>query len=158
MRKFFYGLGVFTAFVIVAGGIGLFILSRNGNALDTASKAYVEDSVVAIAANWNVDELWKRASPHLRTIARPEDIRGFFDAAKGALGPLVAYQGSEGEALMSVINTHSQVSAKYIARGQFQKGNADFQVVLIKQGDSWMIEGFHINSSALMQRMVGVKS
>ncbi len=124
MRKFFYGLGILTAVAIVAGGVGFFILARDGAALDTASKVYVEDSVVAIAANWDADELWKRASPHLRTMMRQADLRGLFDAAKGALGPLPDYRGSKGEALISVMNAQTTVSAKYLAGGHFQKGDA----------------------------------
>jgi len=158
MRKFFLGLGVVAASVIVAAGIGLFVLARNGNALDQMSKAYVEDSVVAIAANWDANEFWKRASPHLRTTIKQDDVRGLFDAAKGALGSLVDYRGSKGEALISVMNARSTVSARYVANGHFQKGDAQFQIVLVKQGDAWMIEGFHINSPALMQRLVGVRS
>ena len=158
MRKFFFGLGVFAAFVIVAGGLGFFILARNGNALDTASKAYVEESVVAIAANWDVDELWKRASPRLRTTVKPDEIRGLFDAAKGALGPLVDYRGSQGEAMMSLQNASPAVSAQYIANCSFQKGNAEIRITLVKQGDTWLIRGFHINSTAMMKRLVGVRS
>ncbi|MGB7257429.1 MAG: hypothetical protein WBD48_05075 [Pseudolabrys sp.] len=158
MRKFFYGLGIFAAIVIVAGGIGFFVLARNGAALDTASKAYVKDSVVTIATNWDSNELWKRASPHLRTMAKQEELRGFFDAARDALGPLVEYRGSQGQSLMSVVNSQSRVSASYVAQCHFQKGDAVIQVALVKQGDTWMIEGFHINSSVLMKRLVGLKS
>lgn len=158
MRKFFYGLGVITAVAIVAGGIGLFMLARSGAALDTASKAYVEDTVVTVASNWNADELWKRASPHLRTIATRNDIRGLFDTARQALGPLLEYRGSQGQALISTMNSQTALSAKYVARAHFQNGDADLQLVLVKQGDEWMIEGFHINSSALMQKLVGTRS
>jgi transposase len=158
MRKFFYGLGVITAVAIVAGGIGLFLLARNGAALDTASKAYVENTVVTVASNWNADELWKRASPHLRTIATRNDMRGLFDTARQALGPLLEYRGSQGQALISTMNSQTTISAKYVARAHFQNGDADLQFVLVKQGDEWMIEGFHINSSALMQKLVGTRS
>ncbi len=34
MRKFFLGLGVLTALLLVAGGIGFFVLARNGEALE----------------------------------------------------------------------------------------------------------------------------
>jgi hypothetical protein len=158
MRKFFCGLGVFTAVAIVAGGIGLFMLARNGAALDTASKAYVEDTVVIVASKWNADELWKRASPHLRTIATRDDMRGLFDTARQALGPLLEYRGSQGQALISTMNSQTTISAKYVARAHFQNGDADLQFVLVKQGDEWMVEGFHINSSALMQKFVGTRS
>ena len=35
---------------------------------------------------------------------------------------------------------------------------AEIKLLLIKQGDAWMIEGFHINSSALMRQLVGMRS
>jgi hypothetical protein len=158
MRRFFYGLGLLTAVLVVAGGIGLFVLFRNGAALDTMSKAYVEESVVAIAANWDANELWKRASPRLRTMTKPDEIRGLFEAAKDALGPLLEYRGSQGQAMMWAMNSQTKVSAQYVANCSFQRGNAQVQIALIKQGDRWMIEGFHINSSALMKRLVGVRS
>jgi transposase len=158
MRKFFYGLGVITAIAIVAGGIGLFMLARNGAALDAASKAYVEDTVVTVAAKWDADEFWKRASPHLRANVTRNDMHGLFDTARQALGPLLEYRGSQGQALMSTMNAQTTISAKYVASAHFQNGDADIQFVLVKQGDAWLIEGFHINSSALMQKLVGTRS
>jgi hypothetical protein len=81
MRKFFYGLGVFTAVVILAGGIGIFALARNGAALDRTSKAYTQDAVVAIATHWDAVELWKRASPHLRAMASFDKMRALMSSA-----------------------------------------------------------------------------
>jgi hypothetical protein len=156
MRKFFFGLGVLAAILIVAGGVGFFFLSRDGAALDRMSKAYVDDSVVAITANWDVDELWKRASPHLRQITKEEQIRGLFDMAKSALGPLAEFRGSEGEAIISIKDAH--VAAEYLAKGRYQKGDASLRIALVKQGDTWMIEGFRINSNALLKRLVGTRS
>ena len=158
MRKFFYGLGIFTALLITASGLGFYVLARDGAALDRVSKAYVEDSIVAVAANWNVDELWKRTIPHFRQTTNVDDVRGLFDAARSALGPLVEYRGSEGEAAISVHPSNTIVSAKYVAKAHFEKGDALVQLTLLKQGDAWMIEGFHIRSSALMRKLVGVRS
>jgi hypothetical protein len=158
MRKFFMIVGIVAVIAILGGGVGVFVLARNGAALDSASKAYTEASVPAIAANWDVDALWKRASPALRKVATRDQIEGMFIAAKQALGPMVEYRGSRGQAMMGVNNTHPVVSAQYVASARFQKGAADFRVGLVKIGDDWMIQGFHIDSPALMQRLVGTKS
>jgi hypothetical protein len=158
MRKFFLGLGVLTALLLVAGGIGFFVLARNGEALDKMSKAYVDDSVLAIAANWNVDELWKRAGPRLRASVKREDLRNLFDALGGALGQMAEYDGSAGQATMSVVNAQSTVGASYIANARFRKGEAAISVALVKVGDAWMIEGFHVNSPALLKNLAGVRS
>src|SRR5665213_1640364 len=117
MRKFLFGLGVITAVLIGFGAVSLFVLSRNGAALDAQSKSYVEDSVVSIATGWNTDELWKRASPHLRKMTTRDDLRRFLEAAKDALGPLVEYRGARGEAMMSLVNSTKTVSARYVAKG-----------------------------------------
>jgi hypothetical protein len=71
---------------------------------------------------------------------------------------MLEYRGSKGQALMSVVNAHSVVSAQYVASGSFQKGAADFRINLVKQNETWMIEGFHIDSPAMMKRLVGVRS
>ena len=42
MRRFFYGLGIVTAVILVAVAIGLFVLIRNGATLDRESKSYAE--------------------------------------------------------------------------------------------------------------------
>jgi hypothetical protein len=156
MRKFFFGLGVLAAVLIVAGGVGFFFLSRNGAALDRMSKAYVDDSIVAITTNWDVDELWKRASPHLRRTSNESQVRGMFDAAKDALGPLVEFRGSRGEAIISIKD--ASVSADYLAVGHYRNGDASVRIALVKRGDTWMIEGFRINSNTLMRRLVGMRS
>jgi len=156
MRKFFFGLGVLAAVLIVAGGVGFFFLFRSGAELDRMSKAYVDKSVVAITANWDVDELWKRASPHLRQITNENQIRGLFDAAKDALGPLVEFRGSRGDAIISLKDR--SVSADYLAVAHYRNGDASMRIALVKRGDTWMIEGFRINSNALMKRLVGMRS
>jgi hypothetical protein len=87
-----------------------------------------------------------------------EDLQALFDASRDALGPLLEYRGSEGQALMAVINSQTAVSAEYVARARFEKGDADLRLSLIKQGDAWLVEGFHIGSPAVMHRVVGVRS
>jgi hypothetical protein len=127
-------------------------LARNGMALDSASKAYVKQSVVAITTNWNTNELWKRASPHLLQIATRRKVARLFAAAKYRLGALRDYRGSKGQALMSVVNAHIRVSAQYIVNASFQRGDARLRVSVVKQDGRWMIEGFYIGAPTLTPR------
>jgi hypothetical protein len=158
MRKFFFGFGIVMACLIVAGGVGLFILFRNGSALDAESKAYVEDTVVAIGSDWDADELWKRSTPHFRQATRREDLRALFDAARGALGRFVQYRGSSGQAMMSFVNAATSVTANYDAKATFEKGDVHFLIGMVKSGLEWRIEGFHINSDVLTKSLVGARS
>lgn len=154
MRKFLFALGAVILVLVIAGGVGLFFAARNGAALNAESKAYVDDAVVAITAHWSVDELMTRSTPQLRQITKPDVLRGLFDAASTALGPLVKYDGAKGEAVMSTrTGSGTTISARYFAHARFQKGDADFVVVLLKINGSWKIEGFHINSDALMRAL-----
>ncbi len=158
MRKFFFGLGIVTACLVVAAGIGVFFLARGGMALDAESKAYVDKSVTAITLDWDADALWQQSSPHFRQMTKQEDLRNFFDAAREALGRLVATRGATGQATISVVNAVKIVTANYTVRAQFEKGDADILVGVVKNGSQWRIEGFHINSGTLMRSLVGLKS
>src|SRR5262249_4293418 len=156
MRKALSLLGALALLLIVGGGIGLFKMVRNTAALEAESRAYVEDAVVNIAAQWSKDELLKRATPHLRSIAPPEDLRSLFEAAAAGLGPFVSYVGSKGGTMVSVMTgSGTNISAKYVARATFQKGDADFQITLLKVDGTWMIEGFYIGSLAMMRNLSG---
>ncbi len=159
MRKFFYFLGALVALLVVGGGIGLFVLARNGAALDAESKAYVDDAVVTITAHWSTDELLKRATPHLLQITKPDDLQALFDGASMALGPLVDYQGAKGDSMISaMVGSGTTVTAKYIARVKCQKGDADLRLMLLKVDGSWKIEGFYVGSSALLGTLAGRRS
>jgi len=158
MRKFFFGFGVLMAALMVGGAVGLFALSRDGAALDAQSHAYVDDAVVKISRHWDAAALWQRASARFRKTTKEDDLYAFFEAADDALGPLTVYRGARGEATISFLDGGTHVSARYIAQVSFAKGDAEIQVVAVKTGDAWRIKGFHINSSALMKHMVGLKS
>jgi hypothetical protein len=159
MRKFLYTLGGLAALLVVGAGVGLFVLSRNGAALDAESKLYVDDAVLTITAHWQPEELMKRATPHLRQITRPDDLQVLFDAAATGLGPLVDYEGAKGDSMVSaIVGSGTTISATYVARAKFQKGDANLQLTLLKIDGNWKIEGFRIHSSALMSSIAGRRS
>ena len=158
MRKFFVGLGIAFAVLVVAGGVAFGVLAWNGAALDKSSQAYVDQSVVAIAADWNADELWKRAGPRLRHAVKETDLRDLVAGLRAALGPLAEYDGSRGQAIISVVNAQTQTSAQYVAKGRFEKGEAEVKIALVRSGDSWLIEGFHVSSPVLARNLIGFRS
>jgi hypothetical protein len=158
MRKLFFGLGVVFAVIIGAGAVGLFTLARSGGALDAESAAYVRDSVVTIAGDWNVEELWNRSSLRFRKASTKQDLRNFFDVAKGSLGRLLEYRGATGEARIDISPAGQTTTARYDAKATFEKGDADIVVNAVKVGSDWHIEGFHINSTTFMRALVGTRS
>ena len=158
MRNFFFGLGVIAAALVGAITVGTVVVVRNGAGLDAESKAIVNDYVVNIAGHWDSDALWQRATPRFQTTTSREEMRAFFTAAQGALGSLIALRDTRGGVTMAFFNSSKSISATYIARGAFEKGDADLQIAMLKVGPNWLIEGFHIASPELMKNLIRVRS
>ncbi len=159
MRKFFYGFGIVTAVLAVVVAIGIFFVARDGNALDAESKAYVEESVTAISAHWDKKELEQRATPELKQKLSPAEVDTLFDALSTGLGPLIEYRGAKGQAtVLATIGSGTVRSANYVASARYQKGEAEIRIGLLKVDDRWMIQGFYVNSNALLANLAGRKS
>src|ERR1700691_4987116 len=78
--------------------IAVAFIAYTGRGLDKESKTYADAAVVAIASQWNEQDLTDRASPQfMATVKDPADL----DRVVGGwrrLGPLKKYGGSKGEA------------------------------------------------------------
>jgi hypothetical protein len=154
MGRLFRLIGIVGVLLVVGGGVGFFFLARTGAALDASSRSYADQAVVAIAKTWNTDELWKRASPEFKKSTQPDDLAMLFDAANAALGPLVEYEGAQGDALIAkAIGSDGDIRARYVAQGRFAKDQAVFDISLRQINDVWMIDGFHVRSASLMKRL-----
>ncbi len=152
-KKFLVVLGA-GLLVLVAWGIigfGVLKLWSYGSQLGAGSKAYVDEVVPQIVSSWNSRELMDRASPELIATASPEKIDKVFRAFSDRLGPLKTYEGSRGQARVSVTPQTGKVSvASYVAEATFEKAKASIHVNLIMQDGKWQIMGFHVNSDALI--------
>lgn len=100
MRKFFYALGISAFLLIVVAGIGTGFAAYKGTRLDAESRAFVDSAVPAITAHWDKEQLRERASPQLRRNLKPVRLTALFEMFS-QLGPLVAYEGARGQAMMS---------------------------------------------------------
>jgi hypothetical protein len=150
MKRILIALGVaFLALVVVV----VAFIGHNaftGSALDKESKAYVDAAVPAIISSWNEQELLKRASPEFQHATGPGDVDRLFGWFR-TLGQFQKYEGANGEATISVTpQTGRVISARYVAKAVFDKGEANIEVVLMKHGNLWQIAGFKVYSPALM--------
>ena len=154
MGRLFRFIFIFAALLVVGGGVAFFFLARTGAELDASSRSYTHQAVVAIAQSWNKDELWKRASPDFKKSTQLDDLTTLFDAANAALGPLLEYEGADGQALMTkAIGSDGDIKAHYVAEGRFAKDQATFEIALHQINNVWMIDGFHVRSASLMKRL-----
>jgi hypothetical protein len=150
MKKFLMVLGaVFLVLIVLVGGlVGYAIFT--GTQLDASSKAYVDESVPAIATDWSKDELVKRASPQLREQASDVQIEQLFGTLANKLGAFKSYDGAKGDSNINFTTTAGKIiTASYIAKATYQYGKAEIQIKLIQHAGAWQILGFHVDLSPL---------
>lgn len=157
MRRIIYWFGIFAACAAVFGFFGFCYMAYKGFVLDKEAKAYAQSSVDAITSRWNSRALLDRASPNLLKSVNPEQIASLFQWF-GVLGPLASSQECEGTSRMSVsTNQPKRTTAEYVCHERYLQGSASIQLSLIKLDTGWMINGFHVNSPALLPRTSGPK-
>ena len=126
-------------------------VAYRGHRLDLESRAFVDDSVLAIAGDWSSDALLARATPELRAMAEADKVRSSFATYAQQLGRLAEYQGATGDAVMSYTGDKStSIKASYVARARFQTASASIWVVLVKRDDRWMISGFQVQPMTMV--------
>ncbi len=150
MKKGLPGLGVTFLIVIGVLGIALGIMTYRGRHLDTESQQYVDQSVMAIAAEWKLSEFLHRASPDLLAKVNAGDIDRVFTALQAKLGKLIRYKGAKGAARLSWYSGGESIAAQYLATAEFEHGSAEITVNVIKVNNAWVLNGFYVNSRELL--------
>ncbi len=139
---------IFLIFVLGIGGLFGYA-AFTGPALDVSSKAYVDEAVPKIIANWSVDELLQRGGPRIRDSIDLEQLGSVFGRLR-TLGPLVSYDGAQGTARMSFTPSDGRVvGAVYLARARFERGRAEIRISLLQIDRQWRIQTFAVKSPAL---------
>ncbi|GEP61659.1 hypothetical protein [Reyranella soli] len=145
MRRLFYVIGIVAVVVVAVIAVGIGVVAYKGNALDTESRAFVDNAVSAIAGTWTKQQLLERATPELREKTKPQELTALFDTLS-RLGPLVEYEGATGQATMSYMTgSGGGISASYVAKARFRNGGASFRIGLVKRDDQWMINSFYVD-------------
>ena len=158
MKKTLMILGGVLLGLIALLAVGYAVLDTKGRALDRESKAYVDAAIPAIASEWDIQELKKRASPELLGALKEGDLEKMTGMYR-RLGKLKKYQGCKGDAIISTTAWHgSRIFAKYVVKAEFERGTVDIKVDLIKHGDQWQLAGLFLNiplNSELYKEVIG---
>ncbi len=151
MKKTFTILGyAFIVFIILmlASVAGLVAL---GKKYDKESKAFVDTAVQAIAADWDIEELQKRASSEFNDEVDYESLAEDFITLQ-QLGKLVEYKGSRGDSNITVSLSGYAITADYRATAEFEAGLAEMQVSLVRREGRWQILDFSVSPESLTER------
>jgi hypothetical protein len=152
MKTAFAIIGVVFLFLLVLGGTAIGVFAYYGTQFDASSKAYTEESVRAIAANWSKDELVSRESEALHKAASDDQLTQLF-ALFSKLGPLQSYDGATGDSNMGFTPaTGPSITARYVAEITCQNGKAEVKVALIRVNGQWQIYGFHVDSPLFLAK------
>lgn len=133
--------------VIIGALIAFFVfilLSGEGAKLDESSKAYVDEVVPLIITEWSEEQFIENSSSYLTEETTPEDVSKLMLTLEDHLGKFIEYKESEGEAGIYFNNGGKTITAKYVVRAEFEKGEAIIDVELIQENDEWKILSFYI--------------
>jgi hypothetical protein len=122
-----------------------------GTALDKESKAYADAAIPAIVTTWLDKALLDRASSEFNQRVTAVDVYRMFRWYESSLGRLQKCEETKGGSVMGVTSESGKtISAKYTAKAQFEKGEAEIVLALIKLGDQWQISGLEVISPQFM--------
>lgn len=144
MKKTVTILGYVFLALIVLVTFAFGALYLYGKKLDKESKAYADAAVLAIATDWNVAELKKRASREFDEAVDYEELADYFEELS-QLGELVEYQGSSGESTITLsLRYGHEITADYAGTVEFEDGSAEMRLVLIKLDGQWQVLDFRV--------------
>jgi fermentation-respiration switch protein FrsA (DUF1100 family) len=135
--------------VMIVAGTYIEVLVQRARVLDAQSKAFVDNAMLAFAANWNGQELLDRSTPALRAHIESKDLPVLADVSSH-LGPFGQYLGATGAvSWLSLAGFEDSLSASYVAKASFMNGTATFRFTVVKPGDRWVINEYHIDAVLL---------
>ncbi len=144
MKKTIMILGYIFLTLIVVIAATIASVTIIGKKLDKESKAFVDAAVPAIVADWDVEELQKRASPELDASVDYDDVEDYFGSLQ-ELGKFQGYNGSTGDSNITISLSGYDITADYTASADFEAGSVEMQISLIKHGSQWQILDFKVS-------------
>ena len=153
MKKFFSVLGGCFVLIIVIAGISLAIFIPRALRLDREATDYINETLPKVVSPWNSAALLDHSSTELvATLKSPDDIQNLFAMFQklGALKHLDAPTGSVSS--MAFTGKGSGTFGNYVVHAEFEAGPASINIQLQRVGESWKINGFHVNSRALFEK------
>jgi hypothetical protein len=152
MKKTLAIFGSIFICLIVLGAIALTLLIVKSIKLNEDGARYADAVVPTIVSAWSEKALLDRASPEFKKATTIDQLDRLFRWFS-TLGGLKSCEPAEGHTLMSTTTKEGkQVIAQYFVKAAFQNGEAVIKLTLIRHGEHWQIQGFHVDSPELAPR------
>jgi hypothetical protein len=135
------------SFLVLIGGAVTFVAWAAQQ--DKSARRYVSAAVPAIFNEWDVEALNQRASDDLKNESQFRSaVPQMFLTLKHALGPLKTTEEPQGSAGFNWGSTGPAQGTygDYLIRAQFERGEAELRLIVVRERDAWKIRGFNVNA------------
>lgn len=148
MRNFVIGCGIMVVLSIIgfAIGPGEWVFSTEMLYLENECKFFVDTAVVAVAKEWDTQELIKRIDPEMLQPGDEEKVEKLFGLFR-KLGTLVEYHGSEVEVFEY---DSGETGFSCTAEADFENGSGTITVDVVQIEGGLYIESFNIRSETFL--------
>ncbi len=125
---------------------GLHLLSRMGPLTDEA-KAFADETIIAIATDWQVQAMLDHAAPEFIQATTPEQLAAFTEHLRSDIGVLTAY--GDGAVCQLAEQHYSLNRDRYVRSVCYaiigtEKAEAKIKLPIIKRHGQWAMLGFHV--------------
>ncbi|GJL92988.1 hypothetical protein [Hyphococcus sp.] len=139
--------------------VGLFFIGfQKAGPLIEEAHAYADESLPAIASEWNGEELWARAAPELRDILKNGGLEQLMSAGAFQFGALVEHDGADCTITQFNMSTNGKefAVAQCVGKAKFEKMLAGYTLNIVKRDDEWKILGFFVTADQKIEQPVTV--
>lgn len=115
------------------------------NETNKEAKAYVAESIEAIATQWDENALLVRATPELREYFQPGQLETFLGDSSRAIGGLETLGEINCFSNSSVTTSEGKKSSsECTGEGVHARGRAEYRVNAIKKDGEWRLNSFYV--------------
>ncbi|GJL95281.1 MAG: hypothetical protein DHS20C05_16860 [Hyphococcus sp.] len=149
MKNFLAVLGglALVAFIIIAGG--LIWLGFQLNGVTKEAKLYTQETVTAVASEWDGDALFERADDVLLNNLNKSDVERVTEEGNRAIGRLQSMDPVECTATISThTSTGKKATANCTVRAVHERGEGFYTLIVIRRDNAWALNTFHFDTKS----------
>lgn len=156
MKSILAVIGALALIVVILFGVFMFIGFRKIAPLTAEANAYADESIEAITATWDGNELFARSSPELRSLLGNGALETMMQQGEFQLGSLSSAQSATCmiTSFFYLADEGEVAVADCASEAEFAKATASLQLNLVKRDEEWKILGFFVTPTGATESSV----
>ncbi len=145
MKKFLMVVGAIAVFGFIAMIVLVTFAVFGLNETNKEAKAYVAESIEAIATQWDENALLARATPELREYFQPGQLETFLGDSSRTIGGLETLGEINCISNSSVTTSEGRKSSsECTGEAAHERGRAEYRVSAVKKDGEWRLNSFYV--------------